>query len=182
MKAPRDKLTGLFLREYFEDELAREVSRCNRYGRPLTVLMVSVQYDYFEYELDVRWAIGYRVFRELGEAVRRTYRDVDLTCRWDGEVVAVALPETGKEGAAIAGERLRKAVEDIRFDASDIKAGKTEVRVAVNVGVATFPEHGKNPQDLLDRALESMHEAERQGGNKVVVGPEGAPGPVDDEE
>lgn len=165
---PRDKLTGLFLKGYFEEELTREMARCDRYGRPLTVIMVSVAYDYFEYQLDVRWAIGYRVFRELGDIITKTYRDVDLAARWDGEVVAVALPETGTEGAAIAGERLRRAVEEFEFDVSDLEQDK-KVRVAVNVGVATYPEHGKTPADLLAAAVSSMKTAERQGGNKVVV-------------
>lgn len=179
-----DKLTGLLVRKEFMEQLDVEVKRVVRYRRPLTVLMVDIQHDYFHKDEDIRWSMGYSLIKQMAAVLQECYRNVDLLSRFEGEVFCVALPETGTEGAHIAAERLRKMVEEHEFlstqaggtGGAEIKAhdvGKSHVKVAVNVGVATYPEHGKNIEDLLDTAKRGMEQARAKGGNQVVMGATG---------
>ncbi|MBI3926281.1 MAG: GGDEF domain-containing protein [Armatimonadetes bacterium] len=162
-----DKLSGLYNRDYFMQQLRTEVARCRRYGRPLTLLLLEIQYDFFEYGLDLKWTMGYSLFKQLGPVIKETYRNVDLAARYSGEIFAVSLPETPLEGAAIAGERLRKRVEEHEFLGT---AEKERVRIALNIGVATFPDHGQTIDELLETARAGMELARDRGGNIVIVG------------
>lgn len=176
-----DKLTGLLVRKEFMEQLDVEVKRVVRYRRPLTVLMVDIQHDYFHKDEDIRWSMGNSLIKQMAAILQECYRNVDLLSRFEGEIFCVALPETGTEGAHIAAERLRKMVEEHEFlstqaggtGGADIKAHdviKTHVKVAVNVGVATYPEHGKNIDELLESAKRGMEESRAKGGNQVVMG------------
>jgi len=87
--------------------------------------------------------------------------------RFDGEVFGAALPETDVAGAAVAAERVRKTVADHWFMGT---TQEDRVRVAVNVGFVTFPEHGDTLQVLIDAAKVGLETAKNEGGNKVVEG------------
>lgn len=167
-----DRLTGLYDKKYFLEHLELEVLRCGRYRRPLSVLMLEVQYDYFMPHLDVRWSMGYGLFKQLGAILLGTLRHVDMAARYDGDKVAIFLPETGREGAVVAAERIRSRVENHPFIGTDTA---DRVRLAVNLGISVFPRHGTAAEELLLAARDAMLAAREQGGNRVVLAspPEG---------
>lgn len=163
-----DKLSGLYEKKYFMDHLELEVQRCGRYRRPLAVLMVQFQYDYFMSEEDVRWSLGYSLFKQLGPILLATLRNVDMACRFEGDNAVAFLPETGFEGAAIAAERIRNRVEVHEFMGRE---PDERVKVAVNLGVAVFPAHGSTPRELVESARRATAQAREDGGNRVFVLP-----------
>ncbi|MEW6279176.1 MAG: GGDEF domain-containing protein [Candidatus Eremiobacterota bacterium] len=179
-----DKLTGLYMRKYFLDQLDLEVKRCQRYRRPLSVLALELEYAYFHPGIDVRWSMGYTLFKQLGPLVLSTLRNVDLAARYEGEIFACFLPETGVQGAEIAAERLRSRIEKHWFlghvPGTDPQGTEERFRVAMNVGVAIFPEHGRTPLELIDAARHALAQASKQGGNKVVMADAVAP-PLEEE-
>lgn len=163
----------------FLEQLDLEVKRCARYKRPLSLLAFEIDYSYFNPDVDVRWSMGYTLFKQLGPIVLSTLRNVDLASRFEGEVFLAFLPETGREGALIAGERLRSRVERHWFlgqvpgvpAAEGIKGDR--FRVALSVGVALFPENGLEPTILTDAARGALQWAKNEGGNKVMLAPSG---------
>ncbi|MCA9795606.1 MAG: GGDEF domain-containing protein [Candidatus Eremiobacteraeota bacterium] len=164
-----DKLTGLYQVKFFKELLKKEVVRSARYGRPACVIVMEIQYDFFEKSLDLRKELAYRIHREMGAAVREIAREVDFGGRISGEVLALVLPETDREGGAFAAERLRKEAEQKEIGSG----GLTEhpVKVALNLGVASFPENGRTAKELLENAEKAMAEARIGGGNRSLVAP-----------
>lgn len=160
-----DKLTGLYTKPFFEELLKKEVLRSARYARPLSILVLEIQYDYFIKEFNMRTELGYRIMREAGKCIEEVARDVDFGGRISGEVLALALPETDRQGGKIAAERLRQAMEEREFTSGGLTTDKC--RAALNIGMASFPENGKNPQALLLEAETAMTAARNDGGNLV---------------
>lgn len=164
-----DKLTGLLVKKEFESRLVHEVQRAKRYQRPLTLLMIEVDWEFFEKEVNIRASMPYTIFKQLGPIILRKLRTVDFAGRIAGETFSAMLPETPLAGAFIAADRLREAVEHYEFIGDDLER---RFRVAVNIGVASFPEHGKDAEELTNTANKALSMCRAQGGNKTVVYPE----------
>lgn len=164
-----DKLTGLLDRKEFESHFFHEVTRALRYRRPLTLLIIEVDFEHFDAEHNLRANMSYTVFKQLGPIIRRQLRTVDFGGRFSGDLFAVLLPETGADGANVAGERIRKVVEEYEFLGEDLT---TRFRVALNVGMAAFPQHGIAAEEVLASAHRALAIARREGGNKAIFYPE----------
>lgn len=164
----RDKLTGLYEQEYFEARLGEEVRRTIRYKRPLSLLMMEIDFYFYSPKTDIKWAFSYMIFKQFGSLLLRSFRTVDIAGRYEGEFFVVFLPETDEEHSLLAAERFRKIVEEHTF-LGDAKV--PQIKVAVNIGVSVFSKHGKLPQELLSSAHRAMLEARSAGGNRVVLFP-----------
>ena len=164
-----DKLTGLLIKKEFESRLVHEVQRAKRYQRPLTLMVIEVDWEHFEKDINIRAAMPYTIFKQLGPIITRKLRTVDFAGRIAGETFSAMLPETPLSGAFIAADRLREAVEHYEFIGDDLER---RLRVAVNIGVASFPEHGKDAEELTSTAHKALGMCRAQGGNKTIVYPE----------
>lgn len=163
-----DKLTGLHDQKYFMARLEEELSRSRRYKRPLTVVLFEINYNYFMPEYNIRWAMVYTLLKQFGALLLRQLRNVDIGGRYGGEMFTVLLPETPLEGAKIATERIRQEVEKHTFIGDNVVE---EVRLALNGGMASFPQHGKTPREIISSAHQGLLISRNQGGNKIIVCP-----------
>jgi len=164
-----DKLTGLLVQKEFEERLTHEVQRAMRYRRPLTLLLIEVAFDYYGSEHNLRADLSYTIYKQLGALLIRQMRKVDFAGRIGGDMFALLLPETPLAGAFVAGDRIRKTVEDHDFLGDAVSQ---RVKVALNIGVAAFPDHGTTSDELMATAQKALQMARRDGGNKCVVYPE----------
>lgn len=162
----KDKLTGLYDQKYFSDRLNEEIARAVRYKRPMSLILFEINYNYFIKDYDIRWGMSYTLFKQFGALINKVYRNVDLAGRYKGEYFAVVLPETPEEGGKMAAERLRKAVLEQEFLGDE---NIPQVRIALNIGVAVFPKHGKCASELLVSAQQALISSKEKGGNVVVV-------------
>ncbi len=160
--ATTDHLTGLLNRRAFMDVVTAELSRVQRYGPPLMLLVLDV--DHFKRINDQRGHnVGDRVLESLAVVLRQELRLSDTIARWGGEEFVVALPET--EDAAVA-ERLRCAVE--KLDVRDDRGEHVPVTVSIGGAAALRTD---SLESLVQRADMSMYEAKAKGRNQCVVAP-----------
>jgi diguanylate cyclase (GGDEF)-like protein len=160
--AVTDGLTGVYNHRRFQEAINAELLRSERHKRPMGVLMIDV--DFFKKVNDAMGhPAGDELLRRLAEVLSADLRQTDLIARYGGEEFAVVLPETTKSEALQVGERMRLAVEE------KLNRGTPwPTKVTVSVGVATYPEDGKTPEQLISAADQAMYVAKRQGRNRVV--------------
>ncbi|MGR8935732.1 MAG: diguanylate cyclase [Gammaproteobacteria bacterium] len=163
-QARTDFLTGVGNRRYFREQAEAELKRALRYGSPLSVLMLDI--DFFK-KINDRHGhqTGDSVLQKLADICRAMLRDVDLIGRLGGEEFAILLPETEKQQAAGVAERLRQAIANT--DAA-LAAG-LPVRFTVSIGVASLAAKETHLDELLNQADQALYEAKASGRNKVMV-------------
>ncbi len=161
--AATDGLTGLYNHRRVRELLREEMRRAERYNRPLSVLMVDV--DGFKSFNDAYGhPSGDELLRTVAHLLRSGVRTVDRIGRYGGEEFIIVMPETHKDDAFLLAERLRSAMEQRAFM---LVAGE-EIHRTVSVGVASYPEDGLNPQEVISRADEALYRAKNSGRNRVV--------------
>src|SRR5947207_14371725 len=105
-QAVTDDLTGLSNKRRFRDVLAKEAARAERFDHPLSLLMLDI--DGFKRVNDTRGHVqGDEVLRRVARVLRADSREIDEPARYGGEEFAIALPETGLDGAAEVAARIR---------------------------------------------------------------------------
>jgi two-component system cell cycle response regulator len=161
-KAFIDDVTDLYNARYLFAALDREVSRAARSSLQLSVLFLDL--DRFKTVNDrFGHLVGSRVLRELGQLLHKSVRSIDTVGRYGGDEFTVVLVETPHAAAMHVAERIRQMVERTPFGSD---AG-LELPLSVSVGVATFPQHGRDRERLLDQSDKAMYLGKSLGRNRV---------------
>lgn len=162
-----DDCTEVYNARYLLTSLDHEVRRAERYDVPLSVLFIDL--DRFKLVNDRHGhLVGSRALRQLSQVILQCVRQVDTLARYGGDEFAVVLVDTGFDVAQKVAERIRRAVEDTPFDAG--RGGS--LRLTCSVGVATYPQHGRSREQLLDQSDKAMYRAKSNGRNRVCTADE----------
>ncbi len=160
-----DEHTGLFNARRLHQSLEAEMKRCQRFGRPMSVLFLDV--DKFKAVNDSRGHLaGSRALKLVGEVLAEATRGVDSAFRYGGDEFALLLLETGPAGALIAAQRILEAFRGRTFDVG----GGAPVSLTVSIGTASFPDHALSALGLLEAADRAMYRAKAAGRDSVVAG------------
>ncbi|MFH2015454.1 MAG: sensor domain-containing diguanylate cyclase [Pseudomonadota bacterium] len=160
--ASRDSLTGLYNHRTFYALLEEETVRTLRFNRPVSLLMLDI--DYFKAVNDTYGhQAGDVILRSLSDLLVKQARAVDRVCRYGGEEFMVILPETDAVVAMQIAERLRAEVERQLID---VGAGRT-VTITVSVGVATYPQQADSVKEVVKAADLALYAAKQAGRNRV---------------
>jgi len=163
-QARMDYLTGLANRRYFMEQAEVELARAIRYGSPLSLLMLDI--DFFKKVNDTYGhKTGDVVLQALSQTCRNELREIDIPSRLGGEEFAVLLPETDGERAVEVAERLRKAIAELRIP---LESG-LPLQFTVSIGVATLIGEHVNVDMLLSLADQALYKAKNGGRNRVVT-------------
>jgi diguanylate cyclase (GGDEF)-like protein len=163
-----DPLTTAYNRSYYDLQIRNEIARAQREQSSLALLIGDID-DFKSFNTSFGYEAGNQVLVQVAAALRAGVRPFDTVARWGGEEFAVLLTPPVIEDDVIAiSERLRTAVEHtaIRLEGLDGRAHR--VNVTVSAGVAMFPDHADNPQDLWRLANQALLLAKRPPKNQVV--------------
>jgi diguanylate cyclase (GGDEF)-like protein len=162
--ASTDGLTEVYNHRTFQERLAQEIARANRYSRPLSLLMIDV--DHFKmYNDTFGHPQGDIVLQDLARLLREMSRTSDIIARYGGEEFAVILPETDSVSAQKIGQRLREQVERYSFSGKERMPGGA---LTISIGVATHVPGGSKDA-LLHAADAALYTAKREGRNRVCM-------------
>jgi diguanylate cyclase (GGDEF)-like protein len=175
----KDQTTKLYNRSYFFKELNSEIQRSIRYNHVFSIIFLDI--DHFkEFNDSYGHLEGDRALKELASILRKNIRrsetnppyDIDVPCRYGGEEFGVILPETpincsedgtcaenGMNAVAFA-ERIRQEIESLRVQ------GK---KITVSIGIASFPDHGNTPDELVKAADDALYLAKNSGKNRIFI-------------
>ncbi|MCA9552387.1 MAG: GGDEF domain-containing protein [Myxococcales bacterium] len=164
-----DGLTQVHNKRYFLEFMDREMARCARYNRPLSLILFDI--DHFKKINDVHGHLaGDFVLKRLAEQVAKHIRKEEAFARYGGEEFAVIMPETTGERARIFAEKIRRMVEVMEYQYED-----RNIEVTVSLGISEMGPH-RDPHAFIKAADEKLYLAKDNGRNRVEGG--GVDGPI----
>lgn len=194
-QAVTDGLTGLYNHRHFYERLHEEFARSNRYGLPLSLLLIDVD-DFKRFNDRYGHPIGDQVLAAVGRVLSsQIRRGIDFPARYGGEEFAILLPNTARDGAHVVsmrlarelgalaarldaeapppgeparevGERIRTAIATEGLDGVTVTDGTS---VTVSIGIAAAPAQAAAPDELVRNADTALYRAKRAGKDRVEV-------------
>lgn len=159
-QAVTDALTGLYNRRYFEESLEKEVQRAKRQQQPFSI--IGIDLDFLKKINDTYGHFyGDLAIKTIADVLKANARSVDVPARIGGEEFDVLLPGIASDGAMIAAERIRSAIEKTEIE--------TIGHITGSLGVATYFEHTENVDELLELTDQAMYTSKRNGRNRVTL-------------
>lgn len=163
-----DALTGLFNRAYFTDYMKSQVSTLESFPESApqcTISVVMLDIDFFKKINDVYGhQAGDYVIKTTAELMKKGFRKTDVIARYGGEEFLVILPGTDMEGAAIASDKLRQAIQNYTYEFD----GKV-MPVTMSSGVAQIKIGKESGEQAIARADAALYFSKEHGRNRVSI-------------
>ncbi|MFP4442500.1 MAG: diguanylate cyclase [Spirochaetia bacterium] len=157
-----DFLTDLYNRRHLDTVLEREWQRSLRYGHPLSVAIIDV--DYFKRVNDnFNHQIGDVVLKSISCLLQQKIRASDIIGRYGGEEFLIIFTDTVITGAAKACEKMRKSVEQYNWEEIS-----PELKITISAGISSRGPETETPEDLVLKADQNMYKAKDKGRNRVI--------------
>ncbi|MFQ6022726.1 MAG: GGDEF domain-containing protein [Acidiferrobacterales bacterium] len=156
-----DPLTGVYNRTVMEAALRRETSLARRHRTRLSLILLDIDElkavnDQYGHET------GDNLIKSVADAVSQSLRETDLLSRFGGDEFAILLSSTGRRGATVLAENIRKKIEGVVCTHAD-----NEIKVTVSMGVASLAKDRE--RTLFSRADEALYQAKHAGRNCIKV-------------
>jgi diguanylate cyclase (GGDEF)-like protein len=162
--ATTDEKTGLLNATSWQTLANNELHRAERHGMQLALLMVDL--DHFKWVNDqFGHLVGDQVLRAVADAMREEVRDYDLCGRFGGEEFVLLLPDTDLTRAIEVGNRICGRIRDLNLGPDSASLGG--MRLSASIGVATYPDAGKELDEILLAADNAMFAAKDSGRDQV---------------
>ncbi|MGO9713765.1 MAG: diguanylate cyclase [Polyangiaceae bacterium] len=161
--ATTDGMTGLLNKRAMLEAAEQKVAASARFGRKLSVVVTDI--DWFKKVNDTYGHdVGDLVIKGLGAILTRQKRSTDQVARFGGEEFVVLCEQTDEAGAMLLAERIREELEKTTFHAKS-----ASFKVTCSLGVATFPEAGRDWDALFKAADEALYASKHGGRNRVTA-------------
>ncbi|MDP2904817.1 MAG: sensor domain-containing diguanylate cyclase [Candidatus Omnitrophota bacterium] len=163
LRAHSDYLTELWNHGYFQSILQSELEKSKAAKNPLTLMMLDID-DFKVYNDTLGHQAGDSILRQLAALLKNQSRKMDYVCRYGGEEFTVILPNADKKEAYLIAERLRQDIEKQGFIHEEILPQK---KLTVSIGLASFPENGGIPSELIAASDKALYQAKNKGKNNT---------------
>jgi len=157
--ASTDGLTGIYNRRGFETRVIESLGAAERNGLGLALLMIDID-NFKKLNDEFGHLLGDEVLRQIAKVFTQHIRKNDLVCRYGGEEFAILVPETHTDRAMAIAEKLRRVVQEFQFPG-------VPRPVTISAGVADFPTHAKNRDELVRAADMALYGAKMNGRNRI---------------
>ena len=160
--AVTDGLTELYNHRYFQEQMIMNVGSVARYGGSFSLILIDI--DFFKKFNDTHGhQSGDAVLRQVAQTIKKNIRTSDIPCRYGGEEMSIILTNTKKEDAITTAKKVWSAIRERKFELAD----GSWANVTISVGVASMPDNGKTPQELIEFADKCLYKAKQNGRDRV---------------
>jgi diguanylate cyclase (GGDEF)-like protein/PAS domain S-box-containing protein len=162
-QALHDPLTGLYNRRYLNETMPREIARARRENIPLSIIIGDI--DHFKRINDTyTHHAGDEFLIHIANVMKSRTRGSDILCRYGGEEFLMVFPGAGQAAAVQRAEEIRQLCLATNVMYRDIL-----LNASLSFGVATFPDHGENAEEIIVRADIALYISKNNGRNRVTL-------------
>ncbi len=161
-----DPITGVYNRRFFDEALKIEMIKASRHRNSFALLMIDVD-NFKEFNDLYGHQKGDEVLSRIGRVFKTVCRGYDIITRYGGDEFAIIFPEADKHVASSLCERIMAEIRALTFEGNS--RDKIPMQVSVSIGVATFPDHASNVNDLVKCADEALYVAKCSGRNSFKI-------------
>jgi diguanylate cyclase (GGDEF)-like protein/PAS domain S-box-containing protein len=161
-QAIRDPLTNAYNRRYLSEFLDREVARAERENKPVTVVIMDMD-NFKQFNDTYGHKCGDLVLKAITKFLNEHSRRGDVVCRYGGEEFVILMPNVSLEVGFERAEMWRQDFSESVIDYEGMKLSAT-----FSAGVATFPQHGKSGDVILQAADKALYRSKDSGRNRVI--------------
>ncbi len=158
--ANRDRLTKLYNRRHFDEELKKEFERSARYDYSISLFMIDID-DFKKINDTYGHQKGDLVLSAVSAIISENTRLNDIVARYGGEEIVVVIPEMSSDNSMNIAEKIRNRIEKL------IPA-RTGINVTVSIGGASNKKNDTT-ESLIKKADRALYEAKKRGKNRVVI-------------
>lgn len=160
--ATKDSLTGLFMRSYFSEHLARELRRAQRHKKSLGLIMLDID-DFKTINDTYGHVVGDLVLIKLADILKKAVvKKEAIVSRFGGEEFTLLLSEADQGQVITCAESICKTVQG-----TSLVFRRKKIPFTISLGVAFYPNKAKDPADLIEEADRFLYQAKRQGKNRT---------------
>ncbi len=161
--AVTDTLTGLWNRSFLFTQFSRDLESARKRLRPISVIMFDL--DHFKSFNDTYGhLVGDKILKKLSNVLKVSTKNKGWVARYGGEEFLVVLSETTKDEAFHTAEKIRKDIENMRFDIDKT----TTLNLTISGGIASFPFDGDETESLIKSADDALYKAKEGGRNRII--------------
>lgn len=158
-----DNITKVYNKKYFLNRLNDECARSKRYGRTFSCAIIDID-DFNSINRDFGNDAGNIALRKIAGLLKNNIREADEVCHFEKDLFSMLLPETDKECAYEAVERIRKSIVF-----SDEITEESFKNLTISCGISSFEGEANEPEIVLDQATNALSFAKKNGKNQTKV-------------
>ncbi len=157
-----DSLTRLYNKGYMLEQLSKLIEEAKTTKSFVSIIMFDID-NFKKFNDTYGHQVGDEVLRSVSSVIiAYSRKGIDIPFRYGGEELGIIMPGVDETIAYRTADRIRKAIESTDFP-------NVPTRITVSGGVATFPKHADNMEDLIHEADEALYVSKRTGKNRVTV-------------
>ena len=160
-----DNLTQLYNSRYFYHQLKMEIDRVERYGQPLTLLLLDLD-DFKQFNDTYGHIEGDQVLSRFGQVIKRCLRQTDSAYRYGGEEFTILMPMTTSKNGAVTAERIGAEFKKENFSPL---TGKN-IYLTMSIGLAQYKSQ-EDMKSFVHRVDQLMYKAKKNGKDRVCSEP-----------
>ncbi len=160
--ATTDGLTELHNHRYFQERMLDSIALSDRYKQTFSLIMIDI--DFFKkFNDSYGHQAGDAVLKNVAQTLKKSVRTTDIVCRYGGEEMTIILRDISHEDALKMAQKICSTIAEKKFQLTP----ELQCHVTISLGVATYPENGKTPTELIEYADRQLYKAKENGRNQV---------------
>jgi diguanylate cyclase (GGDEF)-like protein len=159
-----DDCTKLYNQRHLFTVLDEEVHRSARFGYEFSLLFLDL--DHFKTVNDqYGHIVGSKLIGMVGHCLRENLRLIDAAFRYGGDEFAILLPQTSRDSALFVARRISRAFHNREWRPEE----NISLQLRASIGVAAYPHDATTPQEIVQRADESMYQVKQSGRDNIAI-------------
>ncbi len=160
--ATTDGLTELYNHRFFQEQIRIQIRNAEKTKGNFSLILIDI--DFFKKFNDkYGHQAGDAVLKHVARTLKSSVRTEDFVCRYGGEEMTIILKNAKRETGVKIAQNICSTIASRKYELSP----ELEVNITISLGVATYPENGTTPTDLIEYADKCLYKAKENGRNQV---------------